>query len=274
MRIHKITAVVLGLFVAVLTAASVFLPKEREYNRNAEIKIGAGDDISGLLMEETVNRLNQKYKISTTLESSSFQDCCSNTAQWALNAKEINLGFFCTHIARHTIENNKDVEIYGPVIMNGETIVYKNAWDRVQKVGVTQGREQSKALAAKTYDQIEGFNEITQKGILYAMEDEQVDAAILDVTKAAQVPGYECRPLSGTDYISYVLVADKEFARSEAFQDFICSYNEAAETLGDTAYMAEVLGVDTQWVEEKNIKFLPLEETGVDENVNFSTGNK
>lgn len=258
------TGIILGLFILAGLAAALFLPKERRWNKEASIKMGAGDDLSGVMMDETVTNLEEKYQVSKSLESSSFQDCCSNTAQWALNAKEINIGFYCTHIAKHTVENNKDVEIYGPVIMNAETIVYKGDWDKVSRLGVTQGREQSKSLASKTYAQIEGFNEITQKGILYAMEDEQVDAAILDVTKAAEVSSYNCRPLSDTDYISYVLVADKEFIQSDEFADFIKSYNKAAERLGSREYLAEVLGVDKEWLDDKNIKFLPLEETGED----------
>ena len=112
------------VFLAAGLGAVLFLPKEKRWNKEAEIKIGAGDDISGVLMDETVEALKD-YKVSRTLQSSSFQDCCSNTAQWAMNAKEINVGFYCTHIARHTVMQNQDVEIYGPVIMNGETIVYK-----------------------------------------------------------------------------------------------------------------------------------------------------
>lgn len=268
MKIHKLIVLVLGIFIVLGIGAAVLLPGEQKKNKDAEIKIGAGDDISGVIMNETVKGLEEEYRVSESLESSSFQDCCSNTAQWALNAREINIGFYCTHIAKHTIENNKDVEIYGPVIMNGETIVYKDSWDKVTTLGVTQGREQSKALAQDSYSQIEGFNEITQKGILYAMEDEQVDAAILDVTKAAAVPEYKNMPLSDTDYISYVLVADKEFTETKAFRDFIENYNEAVERLNSHSYFAEILGVDEKWLTDKDIKFLTLEqeseETGVD----------
>ncbi len=260
MRIHKIIAIVMGLFVAVGIGGSILLPKEQRKNKEAEIKIGAGDDISGVLMNETVKNLQGKYTVSESLESACFQDCCSNTAQWALNAKEINIGFYCTHIAKHTIENNEDVEIYGPVIMNGETIIYKDEWENVSWLGVTQGREQSKALAKEAYPQIEGFNEISQKGILYAMEDEQVDAAILDITKAAEIPQYKDQPLSDTDYISYVLVADREFAKTEEFQDFVDSYNQAVSRLNDKEYLADVLGVDAGWLMDKKIKFLELDD--------------
>ena len=74
--------------------------------------------------------------------------------------------------------------IYGPAVMNAEVICYKDDWEDVKTVGVGQGREQEKRLAEENYPQIEAFREVTQKGILYALEDRQVDAVIQDVTKA------------------------------------------------------------------------------------------
>lgn len=150
--------------------------------------------------------------------------------------------------------------IYGPAVMNAEVICCKGSWEDVRIVGVSQGREQEKALAERTYPQIEGFQEITQKGILYAMEDAQVDAVIQDVTKAAQVPDYDCLPLSENDHISYVLVVDKEFAETKAFSDFIKSYNRAAEKLNDPAYLAKKLGVEESWLSGKAVQFLTLDE--------------
>ena len=259
MRINKVIGIVGGAFLLAGVGAMLFLPAEKRWNKDADIRVGSGADISSVIMEETLQKINEKYKVTTSTESSSFQDCCSNTAQWALNAKEINVGFYCPHIAKHTIENNEDVEIYGPVLMNGETIVHKKDWADVKNVGITQGRQQEKSLAKKTYSQIEEFDEITQKGILYAMEDEQVDAAILDITKAAEVSDIPTMPLSDNDYISYVLVVDKEFEQTEAFQNFIESYNKAVEKLNDPAYLAEKLKVSEEWIKEKHIKFLPLE---------------
>lgn len=150
--------------------------------------------------------------------------------------------------------------IYGPVVMNAEVVCYKDDWKDVKIVGISQGREQEKGLAEKAYPQIEAFQEVTQKGILYALEDGQVDAVIQDVTKAAQAPDYHCRPLSENDYISYVLVVDKDFVGTEAFSDFIESYNRAVEKLNEPAYLAERLGVKESWLIDKSIEFLTLEE--------------
>lgn len=178
-----------------------------------------------------------------------------------MSSGEINAAFYCSHIAKHTVETNEHVMIYGPAVMNAEVICYKDDWEKVKTVGVGQGREQEKSLAGKAYPQIETFQDISQKGILYALEDGQVDAVILDVENAAQVPDYACRPLSENDSISYVLVADKDFAKTEVFMDFIESYNKAAIKLNKPAYLSKKLGVEESWLDDKGIRFLTLEES-------------
>lgn len=260
MRSVRTILVFIALFLVVGASAALFFPKEQKKNPDAVLKIGAGDDVSGLLMKETVSELGGLYKVSEELESSSFQDCCSNSAQWALNAKEINVGFYCSHIAKHTIEQNQDVMIYGPSVMNAEIICYKGSLEAVRRVGVTQGRQQLKELSKKSYPYIEAFDEITQKGILYTLEDEQIDAAILDVTKAAGIQEYEYAPLSENDYISYVLVVEKTFAKTQAFRDFIKSYNRAVARLSDKSYLADKMETTEGSGVLGQVKFLSLDE--------------
>ena len=64
------------------------------------------------------------------------------------------------------MEENEDVMIYGPVIMNAEVISYKNSWEEVTTVGISQGRQTEKAIAQENYPQIREFKEVTQKGLL------------------------------------------------------------------------------------------------------------
>lgn len=169
------------------------------------------------------------------------------------------MAFYCGHIALHTIEENENVMIYGPVVVNAEVICYKEDWEGVRKVGIGQGRQNERQQAQKTYPQITEFEEITQKGIMYSLENGQVDAVVQDLSKAANVPDYPSMPLSETDYVSYVLVADKDFVGTKAFADFIESYDRAVEKLNDSAYLAGKLGVEEEWLADKRIGFLPLE---------------
>lgn len=71
---RKIAVFIAGL-ILVGTLVAVFFPKENRRNTDALIRIGAGSDVSGILMNETVEELSGEYTISEGLESSSFQDC-------------------------------------------------------------------------------------------------------------------------------------------------------------------------------------------------------
>lgn len=75
MRIdRKIGIFIAGFILAGLLVAVIF-PREETKNRNAELRIGAGDDISGILAKESVQEMSGKYVVSQNLESTSFQDC-------------------------------------------------------------------------------------------------------------------------------------------------------------------------------------------------------
>lgn len=75
MRIdRKIAIFIAGFILAGMLAAAIF-PREEIRNRDAALRVGAGDDISGILMEETVHGLEGKYTVSENLESESFKDC-------------------------------------------------------------------------------------------------------------------------------------------------------------------------------------------------------
>lgn len=71
---RKIVVFIAGLVLAG-TLITIFFPKEGRRNADAPLRIGAGADISGILMEETVEELNGICMIPEDLESSSFQDC-------------------------------------------------------------------------------------------------------------------------------------------------------------------------------------------------------
>lgn len=70
----KIFLFITGFILAGLAITLIF-PKERAKNEEAVIRIGAGDDLSGILMEEAAADLSGTYEIEESLESTSFQDC-------------------------------------------------------------------------------------------------------------------------------------------------------------------------------------------------------
>lgn len=69
----------IAIFIAAILfiglSVTIFFPQEKSRNAEATVRIGAGDDVSGILMNETVKDLSKTYTVSESLESASFQDC-------------------------------------------------------------------------------------------------------------------------------------------------------------------------------------------------------
>ena len=172
------------------------------------------------------------------------------------------MAFYCEHIALQSVKENDRIMIYGPAIMNAETIISKENLEKAKTVGVGQNRKNEIDRVRETYPFLTDFREISQRALLYSLEDGDIDAAILDITKTAKVPNLPHRPLCRTDYVSYVLVVDREFAKTDAFADFVDSCNRAADRLNDRAYLAASLEVDEKWLDEQNIRFMKLKEPG------------
>lgn len=70
----KIILFIIG-FVMICIFITVVFPKERKRNSEALIRMGAGDDMSGILMKEIEENLSGKYEIAESLESDQFVDC-------------------------------------------------------------------------------------------------------------------------------------------------------------------------------------------------------
>ena len=75
MQMDKKISIFIAGFILTGFLISIFFPKEEKRNDDALIRVGAGADVSGILMEETVSELSDTYTIKESLESSSFQDC-------------------------------------------------------------------------------------------------------------------------------------------------------------------------------------------------------
>ena len=71
----KILLAGVGL-VVVLSAMQFILPRENEKNAQAQLRIGAGDDLSGYLVQEILSQQDSPVQLSEqSMEGYEFQDC-------------------------------------------------------------------------------------------------------------------------------------------------------------------------------------------------------
>ena len=64
MRIDKAIGIIGGIFILAGIGSMLFLPGEKKWNKDADIRVGSGADISGVIMEETLQEINEKYKVN------------------------------------------------------------------------------------------------------------------------------------------------------------------------------------------------------------------
>lgn len=260
---HRIILFALVILIIGL-CSNYFLPSEKYAVKvEGNFKIGAGDDITGLLLQRIIelNKAEQGGNLllaDENLEFFTFKDCCSNTAQWALTAKEIDMAFYCNHMSLNLVRANEDFEIYGPVIMNAEVIAYKDNLNDVKKLGIGQRKEHLHKLAERSHTQIEEIIEISPVSLPYSLEGGLIDGAVLDITKAALLKGFNFVSFSEDDYISYCLVVRKDIIDTKEFKDFLGVYNKVVDEFNQEEVLRESTKVENILFESINIKFLNL----------------
>ena len=250
---------VLGLLMAFV------LPREQPRDAEDEtLLIGVGDDVTGLLMEQILQRYQADGQEGLTqagdedMDSYLFMDCCSNAGQWSLLTQDIDMGFYCSHISMAIVNQNDGFSIYSPVIMNGEVLGYWKEPSEIRTMAIPMKREHLAELVREQYPSVEQIEEVSPTSILYAFGDRQIDGAVMDIARAFQMPEYHYTRVSDQDYISYCLVVRDDIIETQRFQTFVQYYNETVEELNDKDTLQSLYGMDDAFWEAIRLKFLYL----------------
>lgn len=169
------------------------------------------------------------------------------------------MAFYCSHIGLDMVNADNELMIYGPVIMNAEVVLYQGNIGEMDSLGLPQNREYLKELAKEKFIEVEKIVEIGSRSLPYALENQQIDGAIMDITKASLLPQFEIAKLTKDDVVSYVLVVRKDIVNTKEFQLFLDAYNQEIEQLKDRETLAQVIGVKKEVLEEIGLQFLELQ---------------
>ena len=253
----KIAVVLAAVIFAVLY---FFFPRDEEKPIGA-IRVGAGKDITGVLLESIVAEAEQENNRDAILTAYIFVDCCSNTAQWALQAEEIDLGFYCSSAAVAMMNQVEGFELYAPIIMNSEVIAALPETGEIQTVGIPRKRTFLGDLITKSYSEVSTIREIDRTYIGYSVKLGEVDGAVLDVMDAATTAAdFTYRPMTNQPYISYCMVVRENLIGTDIFNNFLSHYEKAIEKLNTTEEKIRLMKMDEAFWEMSMLEFLPISD--------------
>lgn len=161
-------------------------------------------------------------------------------------------------MALHLTNADDRFVIYGPVIMNSEVLAYKGNIENIRRLGISQKREHIKKLTKEKYPQIKEIKEMNPEVLPYSLENNQIDAAVIDITKATLLPKFDFASISKYDYISYCLIVRKDLIGTDVFNNFLTIYNQAADELNQVERLVSGLGMPREFWKQVNIRFLKL----------------
>jgi hypothetical protein len=248
------------LAAVIFTVLYFFFPKDEEKPIGA-IRVGAGKDITGVLLESIVAEAEQENNQDAILMAYIFVDCCSNTAQWALQAEEIDLGFYCSSAAISMMNKVDGFELYAPIIMNSEVIAALPETEEIETVGIPRKRTFLGDLITKSFAQVSTIREIDRTYIGYSVKLGEVDGAVLDVMDAATTAAdFTYRPMTNQPYISYCMVVREDLIGTDIFNNFLSYYEKAIEKLNTTEEKIRLMKMDEAFWEMSMLEFLPISD--------------
>ncbi|CAK7017066.1 MAG: hypothetical protein PEPC_00704 [Peptostreptococcus russellii] len=185
--------------------------------------------------------------------------------QWALSSENIDIAIICKEAAdKFMNEENKNFVNLGPLVENSDVILLKNK--EVKSLGVIQNRDYQKDIAEKYFHGKE-IHPFIGTGIAYALEANKVDAIVVDAFKAFKLEGEKIPTADKGSYETYVLIANKDFIKTDTYSDFVKLYNRSVEEISkDIGYRKALNSFfnkkisDDEWKEVKSwkIKFLKI----------------
>ncbi len=198
------------------------------------IKIGVGDDISGLLLNYTINVKGLKVATSTenSFEAFPIKDCCTSTAQLALSSDLLDVAIICPSAAATLIEKDNRFEIVGPCVVNSDIFVIKE--DKLpQKIGVTQNRVYQHELIREKFGQKIEIVPMITTALPFALERDLVDGIVIDIIRGLALEGEKMTTGFNQDIVSYVLVVRKSFKDDDRYLEFLRLLQESVNELND-----------------------------------------
>lgn len=139
------------------------------------------------------------------------------------------MAIVCKEAAKVFLDNVEGFEVVAECTQNTDIFVIKS--DNPKKVGVTQDRNYQIDLAKSKFGEDIEIVPMMAQALPYALENNELDAVVIDVMKGIHLDGKKESTAINGDYTSYVLISSKKYMKTRGFKKFVKEYNKALEQL-------------------------------------------
>lgn len=157
-----------------------------------------------------------------------------------MSSDVLDLAIICPEAAKKFIENDPRFEIVGTCAKNSDVFVIKEGVTP-KRIGIGQKRTYQKELVTKRFGTDCEVKSMMVAALPYALENGLVDAIVIDATKGWVLKGRKEGTVINEDYVTYVLLARKDFKQSTLFRKFIDVYEQSIKELEEEHIWVEQL---------------------------------
>jgi hypothetical protein len=152
----------------------------------------------------------------------------------------MDIAIICEDAAKEFVKNNYEFKIVGSCVKNSYVFILKDN-KLPKKIGIAQNRKYQKELVKAKFGSSYQIYPMTATALGYALENNTVDAIILDSLKAWKLKGKKEISNYNKDYITYVMIVNKGFEKEDSYKKFIKHYNESIIELKDEELLKKQL---------------------------------
>lgn len=198
-------------------------------------RVGIPEGATGLLTAYVLKEKMGRHDISTMrFEPYTLYDCCAATSQYALGSGHLDMAVLCPDAAAVLTAKDQRFLVVGPVMYNSEVLVVRHHRGAgPPTIAISQNRDRQRRLVTARFGETARVVPMLHAAVPFAYARDQVDGAVLDITKAFSLVGNISAPSGNAQVVSAVLVIKRSLVGSDHYRLFIRGYRQAMEEMAD-----------------------------------------
>lgn len=225
--------------IAIMAALVCFHTGAPSHAEEEPLMVAYGDDIAGVILQKALADLPAE-RADIGLDSVNLGDCCGSNAQFALSTGEVDVAILCPDAVEDLAETGKQYTVLGELVYDGNVLVTRpDSPETLQIIGYMNGRDEQRDLLEQVYGENVELQPMFASALPYALENQAVDAIMLDVSLAMKL-NYPTKSIS-EGVVTSVVIVQNELLSDPRLEKLTAACNQTVEALADEDVLAQML---------------------------------